>query len=120
MVSFRQLMSAEMLDELLPTHEFFRILDRRVILKSEEYVPAPADRFMVICAEANEEWSSLLADNCTGEYTGDLWLPASLADLRHHRWMTGPNLPTYLGISSYSTRVAICGQYVYVCVHIGA
>ena len=75
---------------------------------------------LVICAEANEEWSSLLADNCTGEYTGDLWLPASLADLRHQRWMTGPNLPTYLGISSYSTRVAICGQYVYVCVHIGA
>ena len=26
MVSFRQLMSAEMLDELLPTHEFFRVM----------------------------------------------------------------------------------------------
>ena len=34
--------------------------------------------------------------------------------------MTGPDLPTYLGISSYTTRVAVCGQYVYVCSHIGA
>ena len=34
--------------------------------------------------------------------------------------MTGPDLPTYLGISSYPTRVAVCGQYVYVCAHIGA
>ena len=33
MVSFHQLMSAEMLDELLPTHEFFHVIDRRVILK---------------------------------------------------------------------------------------
>ena len=48
MVSFRQLMSAEMLDELLPTHEFFRVIDRRVILKSESDLPLPSDRFMVI------------------------------------------------------------------------
>ena len=92
MVSFRQLMSAEMLDELLPTHEFFRVIDRRVILKSE----------------------------CTGEYTGDLWLPEAPAHLAGQRWMTGPDLPMYLGISSYQTRVAVCGQYVYVCAHIGA
>lgn len=120
MVSFRQLMSTEMLDELLPTHEFFRVIDRRVILKSESDLPLPSDRFMVICVEANEEWSDLLVDNCTGEYTGDLWLPEALAHLAGQRWMTGPDLSTYLGISSYPTRVAVCGQYVYVCVHIGA
>ena len=103
MVSFRQLMSTEMLDELLPTHEFFRVIDRRVILKSESDLPLPSDRFMVICVEANEEW-----------------LPEALTHLAGQRWMTGPDLPTYLGISSYTTRVAVCGQYVYVCSHIGA
>ncbi len=114
MVSSRQLLSDDMLNELLPTYEFFEVLDRSVTLKSEGMIPAPSDRYLTICVHVNEEWYDLLDSHCTDEYNDELLLPASLEHLVNNQWLTGPDLALYLGISHQPTTVAMCGQYVYI------
>ena len=114
-MSSQQLLSDEWLDRLFPAHTLFQILDRRVFLRPGELLIGPSDRFLIICAEATDEWSAFLA-----EYTDDLHLPDSLAHLSTATWLTGPSLPLDLGIIYQATRVAVCGNYVYISMYFGA
>ena len=77
-------------------------------------------RIGIICAEATDEWSALFAEHCTGEYAEELYLPHTLARLAGETWLTGPDLPTYLGISFPATDVAVCGNYVYISFNVRA
>lgn len=120
MTSTKQLLTEESLDQLLPTHELFQILDQRVLLQPVGTVPGPSMRLLTFSVQVNDEWCTLLNEHCTGAYTAPLHLPDSLGHLSHERWLTGPELPTYLGISHRPTDVAVCGHYVYVSMCIGA
>ena len=115
-----QLLSGDGLDQLFPVHEYFQILDRDASLIVEETLPGPSDRLFTIFALADNEWRDVLAEHCTGEYTGELHLPADYAYLTNKTWHTGRDLPSYLGISHHSTDVAICGNYVYISMYFGA
>ena len=105
---------------VFPAHTLFQILDRSVVLRPGELLIGPSNRFLIICAEATDEWSAFLAEHCTGEYTDDLHLPDSLAHLSTATWLTGPSLPLDLGIIYQATRVAVCGNYVYISMYFGA
>ena len=105
---------------VFPAHTLFQILDRSVVLRPGELLIGPSNRFLIICAEATDEWSALFAEHCTGEYTEELHLPHTLARLAGETWLTGPDLPTYLGISFPATDVALCGNYVYISMYFGA
>lgn len=120
MVSSRQLLSDEWLERLFPAHNFFRILDRSVFLRPGGLLIGPSNRFLIICVEATDEWSRVFSEHCTGEHTGELHLPDSLAHLIGETWLTGPELPTYLGISFPATDVAVCGNYVHISFNVGA
>ena len=120
MMSSRQLLSDEWLDRLFPAHNFFQILDRSIFLRPGELLIGPSDRFLIICVEANDEWSAVFAEHCTDEFTGELHLPDSLVHLTGATWLTGPDLATYLGISFPATDVAVFGNYVYISFHVGA
>ena len=119
-MSSQQLLSDESLNRLFPAHALFQILDRSVVLRPGELLIGPSNRDLIICAEATDEWSALFAEHCTGEYTQDLHLPRALAHLAGETWLTGPDLPTYLGISFPATDVAVCGNYVYISFNVGA
>ncbi len=120
MVSSRQLLSNESLNRFFPAHNLFQILDRSVFLLPGELLIGPSNRFLIICAKATDEWSALFAEHCIGEYAKELHLPDTLARLAGETWLTGPDLPTYLGISFPATDVAICGNYVYISFDVGA
>lgn len=120
MVSSRQLLSDESLNRLFPAHALFQILDRSIFLRPGEILIGPSNRFLIICAEATDEWSAMLTEHCTGEYTEEPHLPNTLERLAGETWLTGPDLPTYLGISFPATDVAICGNYVYISFDVGA
>lgn len=120
MVSSRQLLSDESLNRLFPAHALFQILDRSIFLRPGEILIGPSNRFLIICAEATDEWSAMLTEHCTGEYTEEPHLPNTLVRLAGETWLTGPDLPTYLGISFPATDVAICGNYVYISFDVGA
>lgn len=119
-MSSQQLLSDESLNRLFPAHALFQILDRSVVLRPGELLIGPSNRYLIICAEATDEWSALFAEHCTGEYTQELHLPSALAHLAGKTWLTGPDLPTYLGISFPATDVAVCGNYVYISFNVGA
>ena len=119
-MSSQPLLSDESLKRLFPAHALFQILDRSVVLRPGELLIGPSNRYLIICAEATDEWSALFAEHCTGEYTQDLHLPRALAHLAGETWLTGPDLPTYLGISFPATDVAVCGNYVYISFNVGA
>lgn len=119
-MSSQQLLSDESLNHLFPAHALFQILDRSVVLRPGELLIGPSTRYLIICAEATDEWSALFAEHCTGEYTQELHLPRALAHLAGKTWLTGPDLPTYLGISFPATDVAVCGNYVYISFDVGA
>ena len=119
-MSSQQLLSDESLNRYFPAHTLFQILDRSVVLRPGELLIGPSNRFLIICAEATDEWSALFAEHCTGEYAEELYLPHTLARLAGETWLTGPDLPTYLGISFPATDVAICGNYVYISFNVGA
>ena len=112
-MSSQQLLSDEWLDRLFPAHTLFQILDRSVFLRPGELLIGPSDRFLIICAEATDEWSALFADHCTGDYTDELHLSTAT-------WLTGPSLPLDLGIIYQATRVAVYGNYVYISMYFGA
>lgn len=119
-MSSQQLLSDESLNRLFPAHALFQILDRSVVLRPGELLIGPSNRYLIICAEATDEWSALFAEHCTGEYTQDLHLPRALVHLAGKTWLTGPDLPIYLGISFPATDVAVCGNYVYISFNVGA
>ena len=95
---------------VFPAHTLFQILDRSVVLRPGELLIGPSNRFLIICAEATDEWSALFAEH----------LPHALTRLAGETWLTGPDLPTYLGISFPATDVALCGNYVYISFNVGA
>ena len=105
---------------VFPAPTLFQILDRSVVLRPGELLIGPSNRFLIICAEATDEWSAFLAEHCIGEYTDDLHLPDSLAHLSTATWLTGPSLPLDLGIIYPATSVAVCGNYVYISMYFGA
>lgn len=119
-MSSQQLLSDEWLDRLFPAHTLFQILDRSVFLRPGELLIGPSDRFLIICAEATDEWSALFAEHCTGEYTDELHLPDSLTHLSTATWLTGPSLPLDLGIIYRATSVAVYENYVYISMYFGA
>jgi len=105
---------------VFPAPTLFQILDRSVVLRPGELLIGPSNRFLIICAEATDEWSALFAEHCTDEYAEELYLPHTLARLAGETWLTGPDLPTYLGISFPATDVAVCGNYVYISFNVRA
>lgn len=82
---------------VFPAHTLFQILDRSVVLRPGELLIGPSTRFLIICAEATDEWSALFAEHCTGEYTEELYLlPSSHSRAPRRRNVVDGTGPTNL------------------------
>ena len=98
---------------VFPAHTLFQILDRSVVLRPGELLIGPSNRFLrVLCSPSTAPVNT--------PRISTFYLPHTLARLAGETWLTGPDLPTYLGISFPATDVAVCGNYVYISFNVGA